>query len=580
MVPAVALAGTLAAAACGGGDAVEPGGPELAIRGRPGSVTIVADVFCPLPPCGGLAAGDSMHFVAYRIDDAGVGRALHGADWQVSDTAVATVSREGWLRGRKPGAVQLIASQGQLRADTLVEVTAARIAQVRVTAASSTVPVGGTVQLTATVIDVLGHELPGQPVSWFVHNPAAAKVDEKGVLSGANDGHAIVSAFASNGVGGWIGLQIGSGVPSAAAFSLADVSVGAHHTCGVAQDGAAYCWGWNFYGQLGQGYTSGQEELFGTPLRVQGGEPFLAVSGGSYHTCALTPEGRAWCWGGNMSGQLGHGIVGGGTPKPAPVEGNATYRSVSGGGDHTCALRTDGVAVCWGANAWGQVGNGSPNDVGTPTPVVGSTTFSTVRAGLFHTCALDGQGAAYCWGDNMYGQVGDGKLGPGLYKAVPTTVRTPLRFTALETSAAASHTCALNAAGEAYCWGINQSGQLGDGTRDSRARPVRVNTTLRFTALALGAHHTCGITADGTAHCWGNNDEAQLGDHTLTSRLAPGPVATALRFKWLRASNNTTCGKALTGGTYCWGANASAQLGAGFAEPGTLSAMPLPVAQP
>lgn len=589
LLPALLLA-TAFTAACGD-DPVEPRDPMLAsVRGAPGSLVIVPDVFCPIggdggsagtmARCGTITAGDSIHFIAYEIGDDGTAREARGTSWAVSEEKLATVSREGWVRGVEPGEVTLIANVGPRSADTVLTIEAARIVSVRISAGTAALPVGGTLPLAATLVDVLGNEMPAKAVDWYVHNTAVATVDPDGTVHGLADGHVIVSAFGPDNSGGWIDLTVGTGVPAGAGFALAGSSVGGHHACGVGAAGEGYCWGWNYYGQLGQGYFSEEDVFFPSPLRVRSKAPFREVSAGSFHSCAVGTDDAAWCWGDNGNGRLGAGTAGAPSPVPLAVEGGAVYRTISAGGDHTCALRTDGAAVCWGANYTGQLGNGTAGDAPSPAPVAGATAFTAIRAGLWHSCGLDPSGAAWCWGDNSFGQVGNGNMMGGAPRGVPTAVRSTARFTVLETSSAGSHTCGLTPDGEAWCWGRNDSGQLGDGTTESRNRPTPVATSLRFGVIAPASHHTCALTTDGAAWCWGDNSAGQLGDNSLTGRRAPVAVATALRFETLQGTNNVTCGRTSAGETYCWGSNWTGTLGAGLKERGAMAASPLPVAQP
>src|SRR2546425_507451 len=138
---------------------------------------------------------------------------------------------------------------------------------------------------------------------------------------------------------------------------FAAVSVGGIHTCGVAAGGVAYCWGWNTRGQLGDG-TSGTERW--VPIRVLGDARFAAVSAGDRYTCGLTAAGAAYCWGGNGDGQLGDGST---TPRLTPtlvrVGSGVSFTAVNAGGFHTCAITAGGAAYCWGANGDGQLGDGS-----------------------------------------------------------------------------------------------------------------------------------------------------------------------------------------------------------------------------
>jgi alpha-tubulin suppressor-like RCC1 family protein len=227
----------------------------------------------------------------------------------------------------------------------------------------------------------------------------------------------------------------------------------------------------------------------------------------------------------------------------------------------------------------GQLGIGAPAAVALPSRVAGALAFSHIRAGLQHTCALTTAGRAYCWGSNESGQVGNGRtMSWGATLQMPTKVATHHTLTALDTRF--SHTCALTAAGEALCWGRNDFGQLGDGSDESRSKPVRVRTDLRFTAIAAGAHHSCALTAGGRAYCWGDNAYAQLGDNTLTSRAAPAPVHGDVRFRTLSAGNNVTCGTTDGGEAWCWGSSHFGALGSGLTGWDTVSPVPVRVVAP
>ena len=135
----------------------------------------------------------------------------------------------------------------------------------------------------------------------------------------------------------------------------------------------------------------------------------------------------------------------------------------------------------------------------------------------------------------------------------------------------------VTATGEAWCWGRNDMGQLGDGSHESRARPVRVAATVPFTSVATGAHHSCALAADGRAWCWGNNEWGQLGDNTLTSRTSPAPIRGDLRFRTLTAGNNVTCGTTAAGEAWCWGSSHYGMLGSGQSGWDTISAVPVRV---
>ena len=291
------------------------------------------------------------------------------------------------------------------------------------------------------------------------------------------------------------------------------------HTCGLAGGGRAYCWGRNASGQLGDG-TVETNRL--TPVAVSGGLSFTVLAAGSDHTCGLAMGGTAYCWGSNAFGQLGGGTVGTNRLTQVAVSGGRKYTALVAGWGHTCGLAAGGRAYCWGFNAFGQLGDRmsgtgySSADRLAPVAVSGGLSFTALAAGGAHTCGLVSGGTAYCWGNNQYGQLGDGTTGTGFRSAdrtAPVVVSGGLSFTAL--AGGGVHTCGLLTGGSAYCWGSNASGQLGDGMSGTdRTAPVAVGAGRTFTALAGGFSHTCGLATGETGYCWGSNDSGQLGDGT------------------------------------------------------------------
>ena len=197
----------------------------------------------------------------------------------------------------------------------------------------------------------------------------------------------------------------------------------------------------------------------------------------------------------------------------------------------------------------------------TPEPVTGGLSFASVSAGSGHACGVTVGGDAYCWGSNARGQLGDGSM---LDRSTPMLVEGGLKFTSV--SAGSSDTCGITTSGDAHCWGRNDRGQLGDGTRDDRLAPVLVAGGLTFALVSAGGFHTCGVTTSDDAYCWGANSIGQIGNPPPPAgdRLTPSLVTGGLTFVLITVgSNGHTCGVTTLGGGFCWGLNNEGQLGNG-----------------
>jgi alpha-tubulin suppressor-like RCC1 family protein len=350
-------------------------------------------------------------------------------------------------------------------------------------------------------------------------------------------------------------------VQAGGAPAIRIVSAGAH-SCALTTAGAAYCWGYNGDGQLG---NSGSSIVNPTPLAVAGGLTFqsLAQSQVEGVTCGLTTIGAAYCWGDNTGGQLGDGTK---TRHltPTPVAGGLTFKSLAvGNNGHACGVATNGTAFCWGTSLNGAFGDGSTGTHLTPVVAAPGMTFQSIVAGTDYTCGLTTIGAAYCWGFGLSGQLGDGTVASS---AAPVAVSGGLTFRSLV--AGGLTVCGLTTTGKAYCWGYNFYGTVGDGTGNTqggttrRATPVAVVGGLTFQSLSAGYLTTCGVTDTGAAYCWGYNFGA-VGDGTDDHRPSPVAVAGGLTFQSISGGPGYSCGVTTSNAAYCWGSNDNGELGDG-----------------
>ena len=360
---------------------------------------------------------------------------------------------------------------------------------------------------------------------------------------------------------------------------VAEVAGGSSHVCARTADGRVYCWGSNAVGQIGDGTNTTRL----TPVAPVGVRDVAHISAANAFTCASRNDGTAVCWGSGGVGQLGEGRAFNqlraqypvfGVPAAQACSGAGCALGVAAGDSHGCALRPDATVACWGNGGAYQLGDGASGTRQAAVAVAGASGVAQVVGGGDFTCARLASGALQCWGGNSYGQLGDGTMTARL---VPTAVSLVTDAAEVASAASALHACARTRSSNVYCWGINSSGQLGDGSTGSRVIPTLVggggSPVSDAAAVAVGGAHSCAVRTGGSLWCWGYNGLGQLGDGSTTNRTLPVQVAQAdAGGGFVSGVTQATAGASFTcalraGAVLCWGENPYGQLGNGTTSP-------------
>jgi alpha-tubulin suppressor-like RCC1 family protein len=386
-------------------------------------------------------------------------------------------------------------------------------------------------------------------------------------------------------------------VTSPASTGWTSVTAGARFTCATRTGGVLYCWGENGAGQVG--INSAVNQSTPAQVSVPSTTGWSSVKAGFQHACALRSA-TLYCWGDGGGGRLGLGTVANHST-PQQVAGT-TWSQLSLGGDHSCAIKSDGTLWCWGAGGNGRLGIGTTAEALSPAQVGSATTWRSAAGGRAHTCAARTDNTLWCWGDNAFGTLGLGDLVERLNPVQVTsgtpwstqaqgsvgeqtcTTRsdgtlwcwgdvgamnvTPVQLDAATTwsvpAAGGEFGCGIRTDGSLWCWGRNGSGRLGVGDTGHRVVPTRVGVATTWSSVTAGMAHACGLRTDGTLWCWGENGAGQLGvGGGASSQNAPVQVTAPASTGWTSVTAGTrfTCATRTGGALYCWGENNIGQLG-------------------
>ncbi|MCL1904681.1 MAG: hypothetical protein FWG19_00975, partial [Methanomassiliicoccaceae archaeon] len=301
------------------------------------------------------------------------------------------------------------------------------------------------------------------------------------------------------------------------------IAAGSNHSMALKEDGTVWAWGYDLYGQLGDG-DSGTEANKSTPVQVkdQNGTGYLtdvkAIAAGELHSMALKDDGTLWTWGFNFQGQLGDGTSGLSANKSTPALVLSDVRAIAASGTRSVALKNDGMVYAWG------------DYTVTPTQVSGLSDVTAIATGERYSIALKNDGTVWAWGNNFYSQLGNGTTNNS---NTPVQVKEESDFGFLTNvkiiAAGPQHSMALKNDGTVWAWGYNINGQLGDGTSGpsaNKSTPVPVLTDVKAIATGGGLTgynitnnngHSIAVKNDGTVWAWGANEKGNLGDGTSGS---------------------------------------------------------------
>jgi hypothetical protein len=509
------------------------------------------------------AGGNAIPCLVVRLK-AGPTGATVAPDSAMTD-AGGVVRVQQWTFSQRVGTQTLVVSVPGDSLTLHAEAVPGPPAQLKVLSGNDQIATAGqqmSAPLVVQVADQFGNALPNVVVAFrpsvlsSVITTPDATTDSAGIartlvkVSGL--GKAVVSASVT-------------GVPPVA-FSLralglrAKAIVSGHsRVCALDLQDAWYCWG---DGVL-------------TPTMLPGSAGITGVRIGVLSVCGIAPDTTVRCWGNNSYGQLGVLTFTEFSEEIGPVQpvGVSNVAAVFPGHGYSCALTRTGDPWCWGYGYFGEVGMGYRSMYrDLPMEWPWGIRFDTFATQTSTPCAIDTQGVAYCWGNNAYGHIGDSTT---VDRYVPTRVATSLRFRSITNGS-----CALTAEGEAYCWGYNGSGELGDGTKTQRTTPVKVATSIRWRQLGSGYSFVCGLALDGRVLCWGINVANSFGSVTYASVTVPTEIAPGLTATALGVGDSFGCVISEIDEVLCWGTNYRGTLGDGTrvdrAKPGPAIPPPIP----
>jgi uncharacterized protein YjdB len=504
------------------------------------------------PASGNLIVGSTVQLIAQAQDASHAPLSGRAVTWTTSDPARATVSTLGLVTGVAVGSVTITATSEGKSGTAAVNVILTPVASVAITPATSSIGVGATSALTVTTKDAGGNTLTGRTVTWASSDAGKATVSAGGVVTGVAAGSATITAT-SEGISATSAVTVTAAPPASGSVQLLAITTGNNHACGLNSAGAAYCWGSNGNGAIGDGTKT--DRL--TPVAATGGLTFSSIGADINLTCGITAGGSLYCWGGGA--QLGEHVT------PTQLSAGTTFTSVSVNWNHTCAVASDGTGYCVGDNTYGALGSGQSQSAlpasTTMVPVAGGFHWKQIAATKWSACGITTDGALYCWGNIAAYNSGAGAVSQS---SAPTLISNAVTFASLTQRVGTTIACGLTALGEAYCVGAGAS-EFGRAGGVSDQTPQRVGGSVTFKSLSHASDDLCGVATSNALYCWGSDGYGQLGQGASgAASTVPLVVMAGTSFSAVDLNTQgTVCAVASTGAGFCWGYNFTGQIGDG-----------------
>jgi len=505
-----------------------------------------------------LIAGHVSQLSIVVLDSRGQVSSGRPVTWSSTNAVIASVAQDGLVTGHTPGPVTIRATVDGVFGEVALTVSPVPVASVTINLDSTTLAPGDSVQLAAVARDPSGNALAGRNIVWSSSDTSTVTVTMAGVVKAVRAGRATITAVSEGKAGSARVVVVKRG-------TLADrlrIAAGVNFTCVLDATGAAWCWGGNANGQLGDGSRTNRL----TAVAVTGGHTFRAISAGGTSVCGLKETGEVFCW-----GQL----LGTSSTSSTPVRSSTLLLQELDVSDrHACGLSKEGIAYCWGINDYRQLGVVDPSPQPQPVAVVTEQRFASIRVSARTSCGLTSDGESYCWGVYQHTDL------TASYAAPPRRIPADGRFSSVVPGY--DHACGIGIDGSTVCWNKNTMGQLGTGTKIDAVVPAAIIGGVRMRALALMrgssniVHFTCGIATDDSPYCWGASNYGQIGSTdateqctsqggglTLPCTTTPKRVTGSLAASAIVAGDWHSCVITQNRKIYCWGRNMDGQLGDG-----------------